>query len=650
MRKHRTQRRALLVAVTAAALAASGFLPGRAQPRASSAVPGQALVRFRPGAPAPAVSDALRGIGARADRAIPGIGWRLVRFRRSLPVAEALRSLLDHPAVASAEPNHTGSVALTPNDPCFTGCIGAARQWNLRAVNALLGWDLAPARFFSAAEKAGLSPIKVAVLDTKIDESHPDWVNASPTPVENGNDARFGGQLDLAEQAHFIDPLYWGVGTGAAYYHGTFVAGILGASANNGASVAGLGYHAQIVPVTVVDGSGNTNAAAVAAGIMWAKQVGARVINLSLGLSGDSAAVQDAINRATFDAPGALVVAAAGNNGNDQPFYPAWNDNVMAVAAVDEADRRGACSNFNARVSVAAPGVGVVSLDPSKADRVSIAPCGTSTAAPHVSALAALLFAQDPARTPEEVREIIEGSADEDRFLPGRDDLYGHGRVNYERALSGGEGPFVNGVSSTFPAWSGGTSRATATAAAASTSGAAIAGAELWMDTPGAPGSGIAMRAADGAFDSNREVLEADILVYPSGPNMLTTGVHRLFVRAYDGTRWGPASVGVLIADRRRPEISDLKADPGIVPAKPVQISFRVTDDWATEATYSFRLARYGSPDVVHESQVATMGVPGTARVAWSAELAQLGVYTLTLTVRDQALNTQTAQTTVVVA
>ena len=595
------------------------------------------LVKFRRTATREQRADALAAIGGRIELPIPGIGWDVVRLGASLGARGALARLGSHPAVADAEPNYTGAVALTPNDRCYLGCLNGARQWNIDAVNALAGWDVVPGRFYTADEKRSVSQLLVAVLDTKIDVNLADWANPSPTPKDRPSDVSDGGQLalDLAEDFVPEAQLH-----GTASYHGSFVAGILGAAAHNGTDIAGLGYRATIVPVTVVDGNGATNAGWLAAGIDYAASLGVKVINLSLGIGGSSSAVQDAIFRA--NSAGALVVAAAGNNASNQPFYPAWHDEVMAVTAVDVADRPGVCSNYSSHTSVAAPGVGIVSLDPSRAEKISVAPCGTSTAAPHVSALAALLFAQSPARTPAQVRALIERNSDDDRFFPGVDERFGYGRVNFERALRDGNGPVVNRVLASIPRNIGGTSTVTAVATAVSPT--IVTAAEYFLDRPGAPGAGSPLSAADGAFGERSEQLTAEIQV----PLTFETGVHRLYVRAYDGTRWGAASVGVLLVDRTPPEIREFTITPTAigVAGQGVRISFRAVDDLSSSATYTYQVSRtvLGVTQVVYESEPKTITLPALEAVTWRPAPADRGPYDVKLTLRDEGQNPAFAQ------
>jgi hypothetical protein len=635
--------------VTGAAVLAT-LMPGAAATNRPLGphVPGRVLVRFASGATQPERDRALASVRGIRERTIPAIGVEVVRV--PVEVEDALASLAGERAVTHAEADFLGRVALTPEDPCMIGCIGA-RQWNVDAVNARAGWDVVPARLYSQEEKRASTPVKVAVLDTKIDEARADWINRDALPSNAPYDAREGGQLDVADANHtLLDPSEW---DGVAAYHGTFVAGILAAAAGNRSDIAGLAYSAQVMPVTVVDGHGRVRSSDLAEGIVWAWQHGARVINLSLGMDEYSQTVQDAIytaTRSTDGRPGALVVAAAGNNGNDLPFYPAQMASVMAVSAVDEADRRGACSNHNAKISVAAPGVNVLSLDPRAAGGLSVAPCGTSTAAPHVSALAALLVAQDPARTPLQVRGIIESTADDvnAQQYPGGDEFTGRGRINFQRALTQGSGlPVVDQVQATIPRAIGGQSQATAIGRA--TAPKQILQAEWFVDELGAPGSGGEVQPADGAFDDPRgEPLTATITV----PIDLPMGVHRLYMRARDADGWGAAAVGALIVDRKPPLVEKLTAATA-VPAAGVasEIRFEVRDDYSTQATYVVTVTRsyFDTSALVFQSQPKTIDVPSAQITTWLPALTDAGIYTIKVTVVDQGLNPGKSETMVLV-
>ncbi|MCA1833887.1 MAG: S8 family serine peptidase [Actinomycetota bacterium] len=591
-------------------------------------VPGQALVRFRPGTP-PAVERLVHDrAGVRVLRHVAGT-YELVGFPTSASLQTILSAYRANPAVAVAEPNAIARVALAPNDPCAAGpCAGSARQYNLDMTNAAAAWSVFPGRFYSAADKTSLQPVTIAVLDTKIDAANPDFANAGSTST----DAARGGQLDLADARDWISASAQG---GSAAYHGTYVAGIAAAAAGNAKDVAGIGYAARIMPLTVVDGNGLADAASLADAIVYAWQRGARVINLSLGLTADSQAVHDAIIRVTTASNPALVVAAAGNNTGANAFYPGSYKETMSVAGTSPSDTRAYCSNYNGNVSVSAPAERVVSIAPMPGE-LYMAPCGTSAATPQVSALAAMLFAQNPARTPAAVRQIIERTAD-DLGVAGRDNFFGAGRINAERALRDGDGsPVVGAVRATIPPASGGVSAITATA----TGARGIVRAEVHVDSPAAPALSIA--AADGTWGSATEELRGTVSI----PSTLAAGAHPFWIRTYDGTAWGPYSVGAIIVDRTPPSLANPTATNGVrATSQPVVVTFTSTDAVSPVVSYSIQAyADSTTPKQLVFQDVRSRINAGNQQYSWSPSASVLpGHYQIKIVVADEAGNTSAA-------
>lgn len=217
--------------------------------------------------------------------------------------------------------------------------------------------------------------------------------------------------------------------------HGTHVSGIIAATANNGIGVAGLCPLCSILPVKVLDTNNTGSWANVAAGIVYAVDNGARVINLSLGGNSNTQIMQDAINYAVEK--GVLVVAAAGNSRSDEAFYPAALENVVAVSATRNDDTRWSLSNFGDWVDIAAPGYAIFStyhaLDNYYGGYTFMS--GTSMAAPHVVGLAGLLLSQKPDRTPSDLHRLLtEGATD--LGDPGPDVHFGAGRINANKSLA----------------------------------------------------------------------------------------------------------------------------------------------------------------------------------------------------------------------
>lgn len=605
-------------------------------------VPGEVLLRFGRSASEATRTQVLDAIGGTIVATIAPLRVHRVKLA-SLEVRAAIRVARDMAGVDFIEGNRVGRMAgeLLPNDRCFgTGC-GLGRLWSLDAINAPAGWGVYPGAFDTAASKT-TAAIKVAVLDTQIAFDRLDWKNAGSGSTSNAQDVRFGGQLDIADAATFVTDRPT---SGSSEYHGTFIAGILGASANNATDVAGVAFHAQLMPVTVIDGNGATTAFDLSAGITHAVDRGARVINMSLGLTGPAQTVELAIQRAAQRH--ILMVAAAGNNANDAPFYPAFYSGVMSVTASNAADRAGSCTNHSAKTSVAAPGAGVVGLDPRAQGGLSIVNCGTSTATPHVSGLAALLMAQHPGRTAVDVRKIIEATADDDVIRPGRDEYFGAGRINVERALRYNDHtPTVSRLEIEIPPNLGGAAKtmATATAEAPTT----ILDAELFVERLGAPGTGIPMTAADGTFDEESEQLKATLRTTLQQP----PGAYRVWVRARNATGWGPASTGALLIDRTAPTVSIEAADPMFAVGGaevPASLVVELYDDFGINGRVRYEVTSAVTGHYVTSSQPMTVPFGDRVNLSWQPALGTTGLYDLTVEVTDEAGNTARATRRVVV-
>jgi serine protease len=213
--------------------------------------------------------------------------------------------------------------------------------------------------------------------------------------------------------------------------HGTHVAGIIGATANNAAGIAGLARGVAILPVRVLDGNGSGWNSDIAKGIVYAADRGAAVINLSLGSTSASATVRDAV--AYANSKGSVVVAAAGNSrsSGSPTSYPAAFPNVIGVGATDSTNRVASFSNAGSYVDVAAPGVKILSTVPATG-YANLS--GTSMATPYVAAAAALLRAAKPAATTAQVAAALQSTA-VDLGAAGRDNDFGYGLIDPQAAL-----------------------------------------------------------------------------------------------------------------------------------------------------------------------------------------------------------------------
>lgn len=258
--------------------------------------------------------------------------------------------------------------------------------------------------------------VEIAIVDTGVDRLHPDLTGRATTG---------GTALDGAS---VVTP---GTGGEDPHGHGTHVAGIAAATADNGIGIRGVAPAATIIPVRVLDAAGRGWNSDVAAGITWAVDQGAEVINLSLGGTYRSQAVTNAITYA--DAAGVVVVAAAGNGGAGAPrHFPGADERTVAVGSMDADKSVSRFSTTGDYVDVVAPGSGILSTAPDGGYQYM---SGTSMASPFVSGVVALLIGNRGAMEPGSVLQQLTSSAD-DAGPSGFDPAYGHGIINPVRALS----------------------------------------------------------------------------------------------------------------------------------------------------------------------------------------------------------------------
>jgi len=283
----------------------------------------------------------------------------------------------------------SGTVAVLPFQPdsvVYTSAVMASnddysgRQWGIKKTMAPQAWEVT----------SGANNVVIAVLDTGIDKHQEDLVGK------------------VIAEVNFTDSPT----TDDVYGHGTHLAGIIAAAANNGMGIAGLAYNCSLMNVKVADDQGRFDSSVAAKGVIWAVDHGAKVINMSLVATEPSPSLEEAINYAWSQ--GAVLIAAAGNLVGDKIVYPAYYSNCVAVAATDSNDRVASWSSHGDWVDVAAPGVDIYSTLPgNKYGNKS----GTSMAAAHVSGLAGLLFALRSDKNSngfvnDEVRAAIENGCD----------------------------------------------------------------------------------------------------------------------------------------------------------------------------------------------------------------------------------------------
>jgi len=319
------------------------------------------------------------------------LGYDVIQVSTNL--AQAQKHYNEHTRVKCAELNHIRRILVTPNDPKYKD------QYGLRLIKANLAWNTTKGRRLST----------IAVIDTGVQRSHPDLKGKLLTGYNF-----VGGNTNTNDDNG----------------HGTHVAGIAAAITNNKTGVAGTAWRNRILPVKAFDSSGNSTSDLIVKGILYAADQGARVINMSFGGGPYSQTEADACAYAIKK--GAVLVASAGNNASNAKSYPGAYPGVLSVAATDEKNAKAGFSNYGKWVSVAAPGVEILSTYiGSKYSYLS----GTSMSAPFVSGVAGLLAAKG--RTNTKIVKLIKDSA---RAIAGTGTYWQYGLVDANKAVRSARG------------------------------------------------------------------------------------------------------------------------------------------------------------------------------------------------------------------
>lgn len=348
--------------------------------------------------PKPSVSEAalhalLKTQGASEIDTIHALDVRLIEV--SEKAADALiAALKKNKNVEYVERDASAQGTATANDPLFTG----GNQWWISKVQAPAAWDIT----------TGVSNLPIAIVDSGVKASHLDitnkllpgydFVNNDSNPDDDNG-------------------------------HGTATAGVAAASSNNQLGMVSMAWANPVIPVKVLGADNNGSYFAIANGITWAADQGARIINLSLGGSTPSQVLQDAVNYAWNK--NAVLIASAGNDGVNTPRYPAACNNVVAVSATNSTDERPSWSNYGTYVDISAPGQGVLSLYGT--DTYAFWN-GTSFSCPIASGTIALMASANPLLSNGNLVNLLLASTD-DIGVAGYDTFFGTGRVNASAAV-----------------------------------------------------------------------------------------------------------------------------------------------------------------------------------------------------------------------
>lgn len=367
-----------------------------------------------------------------------------IRTARGLTL-DRLRRILREPDVEYAEPNFIRRTMRTPNDPGFSS------QWHYGLINLPQAWE----------GTTGSDDVTIGLIDTGVLTDHPDLRSR----LAEGFD--FVSEPQRANDGDGIDPDPTDPGDDpkkqSSSFHGTHVAGTVGAVTDNGTGVAGVTWQGRLMPLRALGVDGGTDADIAQAirygaglsnlsGRLPTRRVD--VLNMSFGGPGYSQTLQDALHQAR--SRGVILVAAAGNENSSVPSSPASLDGVLSVSAVDAGLRKASYSNFGSSVDLCAPGGdmgadlngdgypdGVLStLGNDRGDFLYRFYQGTSMACAHVSAAFALMRAINPSLTPGDFDLLVSGlhpgtviRITRDLGQAGWDDFYGHGLIDAAQAV-----------------------------------------------------------------------------------------------------------------------------------------------------------------------------------------------------------------------
>jgi serine protease len=440
-----------------------GLFPLQSTAATPPTIPGRLVVKLRAGQTPAALEAALRALNASAlQQKFPrtlapsaeksgSVDLRgIYQFQTATDLNKARTVLLATGAVEYVEPLYIREPLYQPTDPLADSTLTSltASQYYLKQIKAYRAWDVT----------RGDSSIVIGISDGGVRLTHQDLrpqIKHNYADPLNGIDDDGDGYVDnftgwdLANNDN--DPGY-----DVAIVHGSLVAGVAAARADNGVGLAGVGNRCRFLPLNIYPNTANGTFAGIES-IVYAADHGCQVINLSWGAPGGySRFEQDVVTYAAVNRD-AVVVAAAGNTNADLLFYPASYDHVLSVSGVDNTDRKVGSSTFSRRVDLVAPGVSILTVYGYHAgagvDADYTAVGGTSFAAPMVAAAAALVRWQFPTYNASQVAARLRQTTDNIDALPANAAWVGRlgtGRLNMVQALTRAAVQEARVVTSTF--------------------------------------------------------------------------------------------------------------------------------------------------------------------------------------------------------
>tara|TARA_B110000240_G_scaffold183510_1_gene217289 strand:+ start:72 stop:1718 length:1647 start_codon:yes stop_codon:yes gene_type:complete len=375
----------------------------------------------------------------------------ILKFKTDQDINQLIKLYQNSNLFEYVEPNYIGTgggqqglLKTIPTDTYFSRQYGLYNDGTFTLSTAVndadidmdLGWDI----------EQGDKSIIVAVLDAGAKLDHPEFSGrllGNSNETLDGTDTDNNGYIDDIEGWDFAnndnDPT-------DDHGHGTNVSGIIGANANNSLGYSGVDWNCKLMICKILDQNNSGQYSWWTDAIYYAVDNGAKVINMSVGGSGFSNTMQTAINYAFNN--GVTIVACMMNEGNNVTYYPAGYQNTIAVGSTNANDERSSPffwsgssgSNFGSHIDVVAPGNFIYGLNYLSNTNYNTYWGGTSQATPLVTGLSSLLLAQDLNRTPDDIRNIIRNTAEDQvgnssEDIMGFDIYYGYGRINAYQAL-----------------------------------------------------------------------------------------------------------------------------------------------------------------------------------------------------------------------
>lgn len=345
-------------------------------------------------------------------------------YTGNLQLQQALDKIASLGIFEYVEPHVIPKLLYTVSDPS----VGS--QWHIAKIKADLAWDISK----------GDTNVVIGIIDTGTEPNHPDLKNnikhnyADPI---GGGDNDGDGYIDNFSGWDVVTSVFGGSNgdndpTWQGDAHGVHVSGIAAASTDNSTGVAGVGFKCKFMPVKIADATGKLTYSYT--GIQYAAAHGCKVISCSWGGAGGGQYGQDIINFATFNND-AIVIAAAGNNGDETIFYPAYYQNVLSVGNTTSGDVKNSTSNYNYRLRICAPGTSIYST---YSGGTYTSQTGTSMAAPCVAGAAAIVRSKFPTYSATQVAARLCVTADDIYALNSTTlkNKLGSGRVNLYRAVN----------------------------------------------------------------------------------------------------------------------------------------------------------------------------------------------------------------------